>query len=88
MGKLKGDSRFIGCLPFNVTQTVLAGGVCARACVRVSVCVCAQLTFNYLLGRGVVDLLLGGVGGEHAVKGVRLALKSTTQRSQLAAQTA
>lgn len=34
----------------------------------------AQLTFNYLLGRGVVDLLLGGVGGKHSVEGVRLAL--------------
>lgn len=51
---------------------------CARACVR------AQLTFYYLLGRGVVDLLLGGVGGKHPVEGVRLALlkKSVAQKSQ------
>lgn len=34
----------------------------------------AQLTSDYLLGRGVVDLLLGGVGGKHPVEGVRLAL--------------
>lgn len=60
---------------------------CVRVRACVSVCVRAQLTFNYLLGRGVVDLLLGGVGGEHAVKGVRLALKSTKQGSQPAAQT-
>lgn len=42
-----------------------------------------QLTFYYLLGRGVVDLLLGGVGGKHLVEDVRLALeKSTTRKSQ------
>lgn len=34
----------------------------------------AQLTSNYLLGRGAVDLLLSGVGGKHPVEGVRLAL--------------
>lgn len=47
-----------------------------------SLCVRARLTFNYLLGRGVVDLLLGGVGGKDTVEGVHLALGSTTRRRQ------
>ena len=35
---------------------------------------CTRLTFDDLLGAGVVDLLLGGVGGEHLVEHVRLPL--------------
>ena len=35
---------------------------------------CRTLAFDDLLGTGVVHLLLGGVGGEHSVEGVGLAL--------------
>lgn len=37
------------------------------------------LTSDDLLGTGVVDLLLGGVGGEHLVKYIRLPLWRPTQ---------
>lgn len=33
------------------------------------------LTFNDLLGTGVVDLLLGGVGRKHTIKRIGLPLK-------------
>lgn len=49
---------------------------------RVPTCHHRSPTFDDLLGRGVVHLLLGGVGGEHPVEGEGLPLQCNTNRQQ------